>query len=259
VDHQPFHATTRATAKGSSPENHDPPDAVQFSLRALLLLLTVASVLFAALAPYVPRMETGRQWRTGGALISILLGTVAGVLFTSVLHRRASARCGKTLMTLVLYGPDLRRAATLLVPIGIVVWVCVDILLIAQIRSPAAGNWTTILVLMLSQFLMMLVLSFSFWQTILARQWRAETLRLCEHGIVSGKFEFIPWEQVRLRRWSIEDGSFSLGLRENMLPVTVPRYQREALDGILKRYGLESESDPAEIPDESHPPMSRES
>jgi hypothetical protein len=222
---------------------HDPPDAVQFSLRALLLLLTVASVLFAALAPYVPRMETGRQWRTGGALISILLGTALGAIITTYRHRRARAQCGETLLMLPIDGGKTGGRGELPVPL---VHLCASGTMVALLFALVAMDFPSERFSFSLYFYLVgiVIQSLLFSHRALADRWKLYSLCFCELGIVyvghlfalNAGLHFGTWDQVVLRRWSMEDGSLSLMLNETFIPDTVPEEHRPRLDAILKEY-----------------------
>jgi hypothetical protein len=244
VDHQPFHVTARASAKGPSPVKHDPPVSVQFGLRTLLLLLTVVSVLFAALAPYVLRMETRRQWIIAGSLIAFLLGMSLGVIITTYRSRRAQPRRRESLLTLPVHGRKMVGWSELMLPVCISLLIGINVFLgfSHEIRHSTLSREFHLMTF--PRLAMIAAGGMLFSQWVLAYWWKLHTLFFCEHGIYYEEFKFGTWNQAKLRHWSMEDGSLSLKLKRILIQDTVPEEHRQQLDEILKHYLPECAPDP---------------
>jgi hypothetical protein len=193
----------------------------QFQLRHLLGLVTVAAVLLAAAAPYFRQLERDAQVtvlvKTTG-IVAVALAILVGLLYA---RGKALGRSGP-----VVEHCQRLRSRILSWLVAASTW-----------AAYASTLWTNDPLFRFLPFAGSPVLLFFAINYCVIRFWwqiDPQGLEACEHGLILGGFQFIPWEQINRYSWSGAPAQLNLFLATRMvLNLKVDAADVERLDRIL--------------------------
>ncbi len=213
----------------------EPTNLFQFKLRHMLVVTTLASVLFAVTAHATRDWTITEQLSLWGAIFSHLIGISLGVLLSRIAIRTILNRMGKILIRIQAKKSERRYLRNLLIKgymlLSIFGFTYLHYLLFAIIFDFDLGKYYAAYLAIQGASCVFISYNVSFFSSA-THPW--EHLELREHGLLLSTNRMSTWDRTYVLKWEKSTGELQFKAPRIRVPlVIVPESQRDEVDLLL--------------------------
>lgn len=196
---------------------------MQFSLKGVLIVVVVFSVIFAVAAPLVRLLAVDQQLRLAVFLIANVVCALAVAVGQCRKRYAVEQKCGERLVALT---TDIRMLQIWVVG-GVVIYAVMFLPLV--INSPST-RWPFFGVIVFGAnsglYIARAVLSL-WWRGVVAG------VELCEHGIITSGVLFRPWADVWVHKWDSARGVLVLNSKKSFMTYKAAERDHDKVEQVI--------------------------